>query len=45
MHLHPTVAGASWLAPLAIAFVSASAATLVLAVASGGGGLRFVGNG
>jgi UDP-GlcNAc:undecaprenyl-phosphate GlcNAc-1-phosphate transferase len=45
MGLHPALAGASWLAPLAIAFVSASAATLVLAVASGGGGFRFLGNG
>ncbi|HSN22214.1 MAG TPA: MraY family glycosyltransferase [Usitatibacter sp.] len=44
MPFHPATAGPSWFAPLVIAFLSAAAATLVLAVASGGG-LRFLGNG
>ena len=44
MGLHPASAGPLWFAPLALAFLTASAATLVLAVASGGG-FRFLGNG
>ena len=44
MELHPAFAGPTWFAPLVIAFVAASGATLVLALASGGG-FRFLGNG
>ena len=44
MGLHPASAGPLWFAPLALAFISASAATLILAIASGGG-FRFLGNG
>lgn len=44
MELHPAFAGALWFAPLAVAFLTAVAGTLVLAQAAGGG-LRFLGNG
>lgn len=43
MALHPAAAGPLWFAPLALAFVSASAATLILATASGS--FRFLADG